>query len=219
MDIGLFAILRGQADVILAGATTVRVEGYAGERPSAARQEWRKARGLSEAAPIAVVTSTCNFDPGSGLFTGHFGNPNRHPPPSSPRPTSSSRAADTSRDCRTPGRSTRCSWRTSSGSDRVRARAGLSTLGYRTPIEALTEYRTAAPRCRLITPENLSTILDNTAQVRRGESVIDGHGTGRSPEPRLSSRVGIVMRFGLPAPSCMRDNAISAAHRPSASAS
>ncbi len=83
-DIELFAILRGQADVILAGATTVRVEGYAGEQPSAARQEWRQARGLSEAPPIAVVTSTCNLDPGSGLFTDTLATPivitHRHAP-------------------------------------------------------------------------------------------------------------------------------------------
>ncbi len=61
-DIELSAILCGQADVILARATTVRVEGYAGEQPSAARQEWRKARGLSEAPPIAVVTRACLLD-------------------------------------------------------------------------------------------------------------------------------------------------------------
>jgi riboflavin biosynthesis pyrimidine reductase len=68
-DTDLFAALRGQADVILAGATTARVEGYAGERPSAARRDWRRARGLSDAPPIAVVTGTCQLDPSSGLFT------------------------------------------------------------------------------------------------------------------------------------------------------
>ncbi len=84
-DVELFAIQRGQADVILAGATTVRVEGYTGERPSAARQKWRKARGLSDAPSIAVVTSTCNLDPGSGLFTDTLAAPivitHRHAPP------------------------------------------------------------------------------------------------------------------------------------------
>jgi riboflavin biosynthesis pyrimidine reductase len=61
--------MRGQADVILAGATTVRVEGYAGEQPSADRRGWRRARGLSDAPPIAVVTGTCALDPATGFFT------------------------------------------------------------------------------------------------------------------------------------------------------
>lgn len=68
-DIALFAVLRAQADVILVGATTVRVEGYAGDQPSAARREWRRARGLSEAPTIAVVTRNCMLDAGAGLFT------------------------------------------------------------------------------------------------------------------------------------------------------
>lgn len=68
-DTALFAVLRGQADVILAGATTVRVEGYAGEQPSADRRDWRRARGLTDAPPIAVVTRTCDLDPATGFFT------------------------------------------------------------------------------------------------------------------------------------------------------
>ena len=68
-DTALFAVLRGHADVILAGATTVRVEGYAGDQPANARREWRRNRGMSEAPRIAVVTRTCNLDPASGLFT------------------------------------------------------------------------------------------------------------------------------------------------------
>lgn len=68
-DTALFAILRGHADVILAGATTVRVEGYAGEQPSADRRAWRRARGLAEAPAIAVVTHTCALDPASAFFT------------------------------------------------------------------------------------------------------------------------------------------------------
>lgn len=68
-DTRLFAVLRGQADAILVGRTTVRVEGYAGEQPSRERLLWRRARSLSEAPPIAVVTNTCDLDPASGLFT------------------------------------------------------------------------------------------------------------------------------------------------------
>lgn len=68
-DSRLFAVLRGQADVILVGRTTAQVEGYAGEQPSHERRLWRLARSLSEAPPIAVVTSTCDLDPAAGLFT------------------------------------------------------------------------------------------------------------------------------------------------------
>lgn len=68
-DTALFATLRGQADVILVGATTARVEGYVGEQPSAGRREWRQRHGLAEAPTIAVVTRDCRLDIDSGLFT------------------------------------------------------------------------------------------------------------------------------------------------------
>ncbi|MDP9445185.1 MAG: pyrimidine reductase family protein [Actinomycetota bacterium] len=68
-DTAVFAVLRSHAEIILAGATTVRVEGYAGDQPSTDRRQWRRARGLSEAPAIAVVTRTCLLDPTSGLFT------------------------------------------------------------------------------------------------------------------------------------------------------
>ncbi len=69
MDTTLFAVLRGQADVILVGRATVLVEEYAGEQPSAERRLRRRARSLCAAPPIAVVTGTCDLDPASALFT------------------------------------------------------------------------------------------------------------------------------------------------------
>ncbi|MDP9393729.1 MAG: pyrimidine reductase family protein [Actinomycetota bacterium] len=74
-DARLLAVLRGQADVVLAGATTVRVEGYGGERPTPSRRSWRRQRGLSQAPPIAVVTGSCSLDPCSGLFTDTLARP------------------------------------------------------------------------------------------------------------------------------------------------
>ncbi|MGH2913568.1 MAG: pyrimidine reductase family protein [Solirubrobacteraceae bacterium] len=67
-DTTLFALLRGHADVLLVGATTVRVEGYGGEKPSVERRAWRRARGLSEVPPIAVVSRSAVLDSGSALF-------------------------------------------------------------------------------------------------------------------------------------------------------
>jgi riboflavin biosynthesis pyrimidine reductase len=68
-DVALFALLRSHCDVILAGASTVRVEGYGPDRPSAQRAEWRRAHGLSDAARIAVVTRSCAIDPLGPLFS------------------------------------------------------------------------------------------------------------------------------------------------------
>lgn len=56
-DRTLFFRLRRSADVVLAGAGTVRAEDYRGIRSDAA------------APPIAVVTSSAGLDPGSRLFT------------------------------------------------------------------------------------------------------------------------------------------------------
>ena len=67
-DERLFAALRGHADVLLVGASTVRVEGYGVERLDEPRRVWRRARGLSAAPPIAVVTRSCALDPKSSLF-------------------------------------------------------------------------------------------------------------------------------------------------------
>ncbi|WP_214107569.1 pyrimidine reductase family protein [Acrocarpospora catenulata] len=66
-DRRIFAILRGMSDVILAGASTVRVEGYG---PVEARESWRDLRaGRPPAPPIAVVTRRLDLDLGGPLFT------------------------------------------------------------------------------------------------------------------------------------------------------
>ncbi|MBG0818075.1 pyrimidine reductase family protein [Planomonospora sp. ID82291] len=66
-DRRVFGVLRGLADVILAGAETVRSEGYGPARP---RESWRALRAGRPAAPtIAVVTRGLELDLDSPLFT------------------------------------------------------------------------------------------------------------------------------------------------------
>ncbi|WP_433224486.1 pyrimidine reductase family protein [Microtetraspora malaysiensis] len=66
-DRRIFGILRGLSDVILAGAATVRTEGYGPVRP---RESWRALRaGRPPAPPVAVVTRRLDLDLGSPLFT------------------------------------------------------------------------------------------------------------------------------------------------------
>lgn len=67
-DMRLFALLRGHADVLLVGASTVRAEQYAGDRPSPDRRRWRTDRGMAEVPRIAVVTRSCALDPAGPLF-------------------------------------------------------------------------------------------------------------------------------------------------------
>jgi riboflavin biosynthesis pyrimidine reductase len=66
-DRRVFGVLRGLADVVLAGATTVRTEGYGPAKP---RESWRPLReGRPPAPPIAVITRRLELDLGSRLFT------------------------------------------------------------------------------------------------------------------------------------------------------
>lgn len=66
-DHRIFGVLRGLSDVILAGAATVRTEGYGPARP---RASWRELReGRSPAPPIAVITRRLDLDLGGALFT------------------------------------------------------------------------------------------------------------------------------------------------------
>jgi len=68
-DRAVFSLMRHAADVILVGASTVRIENYSGAQlPVAARQE-RQHRGQAEVPPIAVVTRSANIDPHALLFT------------------------------------------------------------------------------------------------------------------------------------------------------
>lgn len=68
-DRRLFGRLRGRADAVLAGASTVRQEGY---RPAAAKPEFSAARaraGQSPAPVIALVTRSLSLDLTGPLFT------------------------------------------------------------------------------------------------------------------------------------------------------
>lgn len=65
----VFATLRGYADVILAGAGTVREERYGPARPDPAERDARRARGQAPVPPIAVITRSANLDWATPFFT------------------------------------------------------------------------------------------------------------------------------------------------------
>ncbi|MEW9549379.1 pyrimidine reductase family protein [Nonomuraea sp. NPDC050783] len=66
-DKRIFQILRGLSDVVLAGAETVRKEGYGPIEP---RESWAGLRaGRPAVPPIAVVSRSLDLDPGHALFT------------------------------------------------------------------------------------------------------------------------------------------------------
>ncbi|MEV0229435.1 pyrimidine reductase family protein [Nonomuraea sp. NPDC050786] len=66
-DKRIFQILRGLADVIVAGAATVRKEGYGPVEP---RDAWTGIRaGRPEVPPIAVISRSLDFDLDGELFT------------------------------------------------------------------------------------------------------------------------------------------------------
>jgi riboflavin biosynthesis pyrimidine reductase len=65
----VFATLRSYADVILAGAGTVREERYGPARPSPAERDARRERGQAPVPPIAVITRSANLDWATPFFT------------------------------------------------------------------------------------------------------------------------------------------------------
>ncbi|MEU4228128.1 pyrimidine reductase family protein [Nonomuraea sp. NPDC026600] len=66
-DRRIFRVLRGMSDVVMAGAATVRTEGYGAVKP---RESWQTLReGRPPAPPIAVVSRRLDLDLGSPLFT------------------------------------------------------------------------------------------------------------------------------------------------------
>lgn len=67
-DRALFSALRGVGDVVLAGAGTVRAEGYGPARLSESQRAARRARGQADVPAIAVVTRTLHLDLDSPLF-------------------------------------------------------------------------------------------------------------------------------------------------------
>lgn len=68
-DRRIFSALRAVADVVLAGAGTVRAEGYGPPRTPPAEQARREARGQAAHPRIAVLSGRLDLDFGSRLFT------------------------------------------------------------------------------------------------------------------------------------------------------
>jgi riboflavin biosynthesis pyrimidine reductase len=68
-DRAVFSLMRHAADVILVGASTVRIENYSGAQLPVAAREARRNRAQAEVPPIAVVTRSGNIDPSALLFT------------------------------------------------------------------------------------------------------------------------------------------------------
>lgn len=68
-DRAVFTRMRQEADVILVGASTVRIENYSGAQMSVAQRRARQSRGQAEVPPIAVVTHRADFEHDAKLFT------------------------------------------------------------------------------------------------------------------------------------------------------
>lgn len=64
----VFELLRRQADVVLVGAGTVRVEGYGAMRLADDAVVWRRERGLPAQPVFALVSGSLDLDPGSDVF-------------------------------------------------------------------------------------------------------------------------------------------------------
>lgn len=67
-DRALFSLQRQAADVVVVGASTVRIENYSGVQLSAAAREARRQRGQAEVPPVAVITRTGRLDRDANLF-------------------------------------------------------------------------------------------------------------------------------------------------------
>lgn len=68
-DRRLFDLLRWEADAILLGAGTARIEGYGGMRLSDAAVAWRTDAGLAPQPTFALVSRSLDLDPTSPIFT------------------------------------------------------------------------------------------------------------------------------------------------------
>lgn len=67
-DRAMFRALRGEADVVLAGANTVRIEHYGAPRLPAATQAARADTGRPPLPRLAVVSGSLDLDPEARLF-------------------------------------------------------------------------------------------------------------------------------------------------------
>ncbi len=67
-DRAVFDTLRGLADVVVVGASTVLTENYSGVQLSAAQRDTRRRRGQAEVPPIAVLTRSGLLDHDAKLF-------------------------------------------------------------------------------------------------------------------------------------------------------
>jgi riboflavin biosynthesis pyrimidine reductase len=68
-DLRVFDLLRDLCDVVLVGAGTVRVEGYGPPEFRPARRARRRAAGLADVPPYAVVSGSLQLDPRWAVFT------------------------------------------------------------------------------------------------------------------------------------------------------
>ncbi|MBO0676939.1 pyrimidine reductase family protein [Mycolicibacterium sp. S2-37] len=68
-DRALFGLMREAADVIVVGASTVRVENYSGAQLGPVARQARRMRGQAEVPPIAVLTRSGRLDRTAKLFT------------------------------------------------------------------------------------------------------------------------------------------------------
>lgn len=68
-DRALFSRMRQEADVVLVGASTVRIENYSGAQMSVAQRQERQRRGQAELPPIAIVTHSADFEHDAKIFT------------------------------------------------------------------------------------------------------------------------------------------------------
>jgi riboflavin-specific deaminase-like protein len=68
-DKAMFSALRAVSDVVLAGAGTVRAEGYGPARPTAATRAARRDRGQTEVPRIAIASRSLDLDVTKPLFT------------------------------------------------------------------------------------------------------------------------------------------------------
>lgn len=74
-DRDLFGFMRGQADAILVGAGTVRVEGYGPAKVRASQVADREAAGQAPQPPMAVLTRSGYLDVESPFFTAAVSRP------------------------------------------------------------------------------------------------------------------------------------------------